>query len=112
MSIRRYFALAIGTDGVRVEQGDMADELRTLILLDENLQQFESICSRPRAAPSFVVAFVLLPYFPNTGDAPAAPETPPPDPSPPAGFSPVGLETLRAQAARAEADLPAARRRE
>ena len=35
----RYFALAIGTDGVRVEQGDVADELQTLILLDENLQQ-------------------------------------------------------------------------
>ena len=36
---QRYFALAIATDGARVEQGDMADELRTLILLDENLQQ-------------------------------------------------------------------------
>lgn len=36
---QRYFALAIGTDGVCVEQGDMADELQTLILLDKNLQQ-------------------------------------------------------------------------
>ena len=36
---QRYFALAIGEDGVRVEWGDVADELRTLILLDENLQQ-------------------------------------------------------------------------
>ena len=36
---QRYFALAIGKDGVRVEQGDTADELQTLMLLDENLQQ-------------------------------------------------------------------------
>ncbi len=36
---QRYFALAIGEDGVRVEQGDTADELQTLMLLDENLQQ-------------------------------------------------------------------------
>ena len=36
---QRYFALAIGEDGVCVEQGDTADELRTLMLLDENLQQ-------------------------------------------------------------------------
>ena len=36
---QRYFALAICPDGVRVEQGDTADELRTLLLLDENLQQ-------------------------------------------------------------------------
>jgi len=58
-----------------------------------------------------VVAFVLLPYFPNTGDAPAAP-VPPADPSAPAGISPAELETLRGQAARAEAELDAARRRE
>ncbi len=36
---QRYFALAIRDDNVRVEQGDTADELRTLLLLDENLQQ-------------------------------------------------------------------------
>ena len=36
---QRYFALAIRDDSVRVEQGDTADELRTLLLLDENLQQ-------------------------------------------------------------------------
>ena len=36
---QRYFALAIGHDGVCVEQGDTADELQTLLLLDENLQQ-------------------------------------------------------------------------
>ena len=58
-----------------------------------------------------VVAFVLLPYFPNTGDAPAAP-VPPADPSAPAGISPAELETLRGQAAQAEAELDAARRRE
>ena len=59
-----------------------------------------------------VVAFVLLPYFPNTGNAPAAPETPPSDPSRPAGISPAELEALRAQTAQAEADLAAAHRRE
>ena len=36
---QRYFALAIDEDGVRAEQGDTADELQTLMLLDENLQQ-------------------------------------------------------------------------
>ena len=36
---QRYFALAISEDGARVEQGDTADELQTLMLLDENLQQ-------------------------------------------------------------------------
>ncbi len=36
---QRYFALAIGENGVRVEQGDTADDLQTLMLLDENLQQ-------------------------------------------------------------------------
>ncbi len=36
---QRYFALALGADDVRVEQGDTADELQTLMLLDENLQQ-------------------------------------------------------------------------
>ena len=36
---QRYFALAIDNDGVHVEQGDTADELQTLMLLDENLQQ-------------------------------------------------------------------------
>ena len=36
---QRYFALALDTNGVRVEQGDTADELQTLMLLDENLQQ-------------------------------------------------------------------------
>lgn len=36
---QRYFALAISEDGVHVEQGDTADELQTLMLLDENLQQ-------------------------------------------------------------------------
>ncbi|MYK87184.1 MAG: AAA family ATPase [Acidobacteria bacterium] len=36
---QRYFALAISEDGVQVEQGDTADELQTLMLLDENLQQ-------------------------------------------------------------------------
>lgn len=58
-----------------------------------------------------VVAFVLLPYFPNTGNAPAA-AVPPADPSAPAGISPAELETLRGQAARAEAELATARRRE
>lgn len=36
---QRYFALAIRDDSVRVEHGDTADELRTVLLLDENLQQ-------------------------------------------------------------------------
>jgi len=36
---QRDFALAIATDGVRVQRGDLADELQTLILLDESLQQ-------------------------------------------------------------------------
>ncbi|MYK86912.1 MAG: hypothetical protein F4018_00310 [Acidobacteria bacterium] len=58
-----------------------------------------------------VVAFVLLPHFPNTGDAPAAP-VPPADPPAPAGLSPAELETLRGQATRTEAELDAARRRE
>ena len=36
---QRYFALAIRRDEVRVEQGDTADDLQTLMLLNENLQQ-------------------------------------------------------------------------
>lgn len=36
---QRYIALALGADDVRVEQSDTADELQTLMLLDENLQQ-------------------------------------------------------------------------
>ena len=36
---QRFFALAIGEDGVCVEQGDTADKLQTLMLLDEDLQQ-------------------------------------------------------------------------
>lgn len=36
---QRYFALAIGEDGVCVEQGDTADDLQSLMLLDENLHQ-------------------------------------------------------------------------
>lgn len=39
---QRHFALAIHEDGVRVEQGDTADELQTLIVLDEDLQQSDS----------------------------------------------------------------------
>lgn len=39
---QRYFALALHDDAVRVEQGDTADELQTLILLDEDLQQSDS----------------------------------------------------------------------
>ena len=35
----RYFALVMGEDGVCVERGNTADDLRTLVLLDENLQQ-------------------------------------------------------------------------
>ena len=58
-----------------------------------------------------VVALVLLPYFPNTGDAPST-SAPPPDPPRPAGISPAELEALRARAERAEADLAAARRRQ
>ena len=59
-----------------------------------------------------VVAFVLLPYFPNTGESPAAPGGAPAGPSPPAGVSPAELDALRGQAARTEAELEAARRRE
>ena len=59
-----------------------------------------------------VVAFVLLPYFPNTGNAPATNAVPPPDPPGPAGISPEELEALRARAERAEAHLAAARRRQ
>jgi energy-coupling factor transporter ATP-binding protein EcfA2 len=36
---QRYFALCIEDDGVVVEQGDVIDELQTLILLDEELSQ-------------------------------------------------------------------------
>ena len=36
---QRYFALAISEDGAQVDQGDTADELQVLMLLDENLQQ-------------------------------------------------------------------------
>ncbi len=43
---QRYFALAISEDGVRVEQGDTADELQTLMFLDENLQRVHDIIVR------------------------------------------------------------------
>ena len=36
-----------------------------------------------------VVAFVLLPYFPNTGEAPPTTVAPPPVPPGPAGISPA-----------------------
>jgi energy-coupling factor transporter ATP-binding protein EcfA2 len=36
---QRYFALRIEDDGVIVEQGDVIDDLQTLILLDEELSQ-------------------------------------------------------------------------
>ena len=44
---QRYFALAIHEDAVSVEQGDTADELPTLLLLDENLQQSDRYLSLP-----------------------------------------------------------------
>ncbi len=58
-----------------------------------------------------VVALVLLPYFPNTGDAPAAGAEPPVDPRSSPGISPAEVAALRAQAARAEAALAEAERR-
>lgn len=36
---QRYFALKQGDDSVEVEQGDTVDDLQTLVLLDEELQQ-------------------------------------------------------------------------
>ena len=35
----RYFALRVERDGVELEQGSQVDDLRTLILLDEELAQ-------------------------------------------------------------------------
>jgi len=58
-----------------------------------------------------VVALVLLPHFPNTGDAPAAGAEPPVDPPSSPGISLAEVEALRAQAARAEAALAEAERR-
>ena len=58
-----------------------------------------------------VVALLLLPYFPNAGDAPAAGADPPVDPPWSPGISPAEVEALRAQAARAEAALAEAERR-
>ena len=43
-----------------------------------------------------VVALVLLPYFPNIGDAPAAGAEPPGDPRSSPGISPAEVEALRA----------------
>ena len=63
-----------------------------------------------------VVSFVLLPYFPNTGDAPPepqpapAPQPPapePPPPQPPLGISPAEHDALRNQLADAEAERDA-----
>lgn len=63
-----------------------------------------------------VVSFVLLPYFPNTGDAPPepppipAPQPPvpqPPPPQPPPGISPAEHDALRNQLADAEAERDA-----
>ena len=61
-----------------------------------------------------VVAFVLLPYFPNTGDATATPATvvTPADPPRPTDLSTTEIEALRARAERAEAELDAAHARE
>ncbi|WP_312966558.1 AAA family ATPase [Stutzerimonas kunmingensis] len=36
---KRFFALKPGPDGVEVEQGDALDDLQTLVLLDEELEQ-------------------------------------------------------------------------
>ena len=36
---QRYFSLKAGEEGVELEQGDSTDDLRTLVLLDEELKQ-------------------------------------------------------------------------
>jgi len=36
---KRFFALRPGSDGVEVEQGDVLEDLQTLVLLDEELEQ-------------------------------------------------------------------------
>jgi hypothetical protein len=36
---QRYFALPVKADGVKVEQGDSVEDLASLILLDEELEQ-------------------------------------------------------------------------
>jgi len=38
---QRYFALARGDNGVHVEQGDAVEDLQTLVVLDEELEQSE-----------------------------------------------------------------------
>ena len=55
-----------------------------------------------------VVSLVLLPYFPNTGEAPVSSIDFPSE----AGVSPAEIEALRRQVASAEAELVAARSRE
>ena len=63
-----------------------------------------------------IVSFVLLPYFPNTSDAPpaaatpAAPEPSPPAPEPPVGITPAEHDALRSQLADAEAERDALRK--
>lgn len=42
---QRYFSLVAGENGVEVEQGSSIDELRTLVLLDEDLDQSERFMS-------------------------------------------------------------------
>lgn len=62
-----------------------------------------------------IVSFVLLPYFPNTGEvtpAPVIPPTPPPpEPEPPTGLSVEEAEALRAQIAQLEGELTETRSR-
>ena len=60
-----------------------------------------------------IVSFVLLPYFPNTGNASSSPiapsdrRAPPPTPEPPAGISLDEHRALREQLAAAEAERDA-----
>ena len=59
-----------------------------------------------------IVSFVLIPYFPNTGQVPPVPVAPPSDPEPTAGISPAELEALQNRLTRAEAALDTALARE
>ena len=59
-----------------------------------------------------IVSFVLIPYFPNTGQVPPVPVAPPSDPEPTAGISPAEIESLQNRLTRAEAALDTALARE
>ena len=65
-----------------------------------------------------IVSFVLLPYFPNTGEvppAPTAPTTPPapaPEPEPPPGISAEAAEALEDQISELQEQLDGAQSRE